>query len=152
MRLPPCRKYKLTTLLLVSLLMPACNDTNIRRVVQAVNVFHERFNAGQFREIYRNAGSQFRASISEADFIAKLDGLRRKHGAIRKSNINGLEGKTRFQRYFPNYAKTRFIGFYNHCENDGFQEFFSWDVSGAEVTLLSYETNIATLNRSHPQQ
>ena len=132
--------------------MSACSDTNLRKVFQATNVFHTRFNAGQFSEIYRDADPQFRASISEADFIAKLDGLRQAHGAIRKSSVNGLEHMTRFQRYFPNSKKIRFVGFYNQCENGGFQEFFSWDVGGTEASLRFYENDIVTVNQNFQQQ
>lgn len=132
--------------------MPACSDTNLSKVSQAAHIFHERFNAGQFQEIYRDADPQFRASISEADFIAKLDGRRQKHGAIRKSNVNGVEPKGMFHRYFPDYQQTRFSGFYNHCENGGFQEFIIWNVSGTEAKLRFYEINIVAVKQNYPQQ
>jgi hypothetical protein len=152
MRSSQAGRLKLIALLVASLMMPACSDTNLRKVFQAINVFHARFNAGQFSEIYRDADPQFRASISEADFVAKLERLRQEHGAIRESGVNGLEHMTRFHRWFPNSRKVRFIGFYNHCEKGGFQEFFSWDVSGTEASLQFYENDIATVNRNSQQQ
>jgi hypothetical protein len=146
MTLMPFKTFGLAALLFVSFSSTACGDTNLRKINEAAKVFHLRFNAAQFSEIYRDAHPQFRASVTEADFIARLAGLRRKHGAILNSNVNGVEDKSGFRRYFPKFQKTRVSSFYNHCESEGFQELFMWDVSGTEVRLKSYVTDIAFRN------
>jgi hypothetical protein len=134
-------------LLSVMLFSSACaKDTNITKVFQAARKLHLQFNDGNFHDIYAEADPKFRESISEDAFIAKLDKLRQTHGRIQQSSLMGFEASTWWQRHFPNLKPVRFVGFYNHCEQDGFQEFMDWDVRGGEPKLLRYENDIESMN------
>jgi hypothetical protein len=139
----------ITAVAFFALLSSACaKDTNLSKVFAAVRTFHSQFNAGRFHDMYANADARLRASISEDDFVAKLSSLRQSHGQIRDSGINGFEDFSQWQRIFPNAKPVRFVGFYNHCEQDGFQEFFQWDVQGNEAKLVTYENDLDDSNRA----
>ena len=69
------------------------------------------------------------------------------HGAIQTAGVNGIEGMTRWQKLFPETKPTRFIGYYFHCKGGGFQGLFTFDVTGDEARLLSFETSIEDANR-----
>jgi hypothetical protein len=122
-------------------------DPNIPKVDAAINLFNGRFNASRFHEIYANADPSFQKSVSEEEFTAKLAGLLQEHGPIESSGINGFEGMTRWQRLFPESKPTRFIGVYSRCKTGGFQEFFTFNVTGDEARLLEFGTSIEELNR-----
>jgi hypothetical protein len=126
-------------------------DPNIPKVDAAVRLFNGRFNAGRFQEIYSNADPRFQKSITEDEFTAKLAGLLEEHGPIHSSGMNGFEGMTRWQKLFPETKPTRFIGVYNHCTSGGFQELFTFDVTGLEAKLLVFETSIEDANRKRRQ-
>ena len=133
----------------ISVLSVSCTrkDTNVRKVIAGVSFFIDRFNAGKFGEIYAKADPRFQQSLSEEEFSRKLDGLLQEHGAIRSAGVNGIEGMTRWQRFFPEFKPTRFIGYYFACRNGGFQGLFTFDVTGTEARLLSFETSIEDANR-----
>jgi hypothetical protein len=122
-------------------------DPNIPKVDAAVRLFNGRFNAGRFHEIYANADPRFKQSVSEEELATKLTGLLQEHGPIQSSGMNGFESMTRWQRMFPESKPTRFIGVYNHCRSEGFQELFTFDVTGDEAKLLAFETSIEDANR-----
>lgn len=127
----------------------SCNrrDPNIPKVDAAVRLFNGRFNAGRFHEIYVNADPSFQQSVSEEELTAKLAGLLQEHGPIESSGRNGFEGMTRWQRLFPESKPTRFIGVYSRCKSGGFQQLFTFNVTGAEAKLLEFETSIEDANR-----
>jgi len=123
------------------------NDTNVLKVNAGVSFFIDRFNAGKFGAIYASADPRFQQSLSEEQFSRKLAGLLREHGAIRSAGVTGIEGMTRWQRLFPEFKLTRFVGYYFHCKDGGFQGLFTFDVTGDEARLLSFETSIEGANR-----
>lgn len=55
----------------------------------AVTQFHNRYNAGQFHDIYSQTDEGFRKSTSEADLTALLEALRRKLGTVNQSKQAG---------------------------------------------------------------
>ena len=122
-------------------------DPNIRKVDAAVRLFNGRFNGARFHEIYASADSRFQQSVSEEKLTTKLEGLLKEHGQIQSTGINGFEDMTRWQRLFPETKPTRFIGVYNHCDRGGFQELFTFDVTGEEAKLLEFETSVEDANR-----
>ena len=121
-------------------------DPTIPKVDAAVRLFNGRFNAGRFHEIYTSADPRFQQSVSEDEFTTKLEGLLLEHGQIQSSVMNGFDSFTRWQRMFPESKPTRFIGFYNHCKSEGFQELFTFDVTGDEARLLKFGTSITDPN------
>jgi len=112
----------------------------------AVRDFNTRFNHAQFNELYAHAHPQFRASISEQEFSEKLSNLLQEHGPIRESNINGIDYFSRWQRMFPEFKPTRSVFIFSRCRDGGFQEIFSFDVSGEEAKLLEFSTSIEEAN------
>jgi hypothetical protein len=127
----------------------SCNrrDPNIPKVDAAVRVFNGRFNVGRFHEIYATADPRFQQSVSEEDFTIKLAGLLQEHGPIESSGMNGFESMTRWERLFPESKAKRFIGVYSRCKSGGFQELFTFDVTGKEAKLLEFDTSIEDANR-----
>jgi hypothetical protein len=127
----------------------ACNrrDEDGGKVVKAAKTFNDRFNASQFHEIYIDADPRLRNSVSEVDFTAKLSDLRRQHGSIDSSSVNGFEGKTFWDRVLPRSKSTRFIGYYNHCTSGGFQSLFVFDITGDQAKLVEFDTDIDEHNR-----
>lgn len=55
----------------------------------AVAHFHDLYNAGRFREIYTQTDEEFKKSATEADFVALLEGLRRKLGTVKQASPAG---------------------------------------------------------------
>src|SRR5687767_9786997 len=130
--------------LAMSSVITSCNrqDPNIPKVTKAVRAFNARFNAEQFEEIYSEADQKFRTSVTRDSFTSRLRGLRQTHGPIQRSGVNGIESLSRWQRLFPESKPTRFIGFYNHCTNGGFQALFEFDVTADDARLLEFSTDI----------
>lgn len=122
-------------------------DPNIPKVDAAVRLFNGRFNAGRFYDIYASTDPRFQRGESEEEFTTKLASLLEEHGPIQSTALNGFEGETRWQRLFPELKPTRFIGVYNRCANGGFQELFTFDVTGNEARLLEFATSIEEANR-----
>jgi hypothetical protein len=96
MRLTICR------VLIVGLLvgLAGCGySENKKRADDAVQVFHQQFNDSQYSEIFAASTSAFRSSGSQADFVAYLEGVRRKIGRFKTStpgstNVNNTPGGT----------------------------------------------------------
>ena len=133
----------------VSVISISCTrrDANALKVAVAVRIFIDRFNAGKFGEIYATSDPRFQQSATEDQFSGKLAGLLQEHGAIQSAGVNGIEYMTRWQRLFPETKPTRFIGYYFHCRDGGFQGLFTFDVTGNEARLLSFETSVEDANR-----
>lgn|GEM_PF-5530618 len=122
-------------------------DPYIQKVDAAVRLFNDRFNAGQFHEIYADADPRFQQFVHEDEFTGKLESLFQEHGPIQSSGMNGFEDKTRWQRIFPEFKPTRFIGVYSKCKSGSFQELFTFDVTGNDAKLLEFYTSIEEANR-----
>lgn len=133
--------------------LSSCNrkDPNIQKVDAAISLFNGRYNLGRFHDIYANADPRFQESVSEDEFTKKLAGLLQEHGPIQSSGVNGVQGMTRWQRIFPESLPTRSLGVYNDGTNGGFQELFTFDVTGNEAKLLEFETSIEDANRKRRQ-
>jgi hypothetical protein len=149
----PLNNRPLHVAALVSVLVfsGACIRRNVSagKVTAAVKRFNDRFNSSEFHEIYIDADERFRKSVSEADFILKLSELRRQHGPIQSSNVNGFQEEKGWHRLFP--PATEFIGYYNHCSAGGFQSLFVFDITGEEAKLVEFETDINDHNKKLQQ-
>jgi hypothetical protein len=68
----------------------SCSLTKGKGIAEAaVTQFHNRYNAGQFHEIYIETDEGFKKTTSEADLVAMFEALRRKLGTVNKSNQAG---------------------------------------------------------------
>ena len=80
-------------LILVALLLAlgsACSLTKGKGIAEAAVVkFHDRFNAGQYHEIYEQADQALKKSASEDDFITLLEAVRRKLGTVKQAHSSG---------------------------------------------------------------
>jgi hypothetical protein len=125
----------------------ACNRRNVNapKIKKAVTSFNDRFNSSEFHEIYVATDERLRKSVSESEFSSKLSELRRLHGPIQSSTVNGFQAPTRWDRFFP--PSTEFIGYYNHCSDGGFQSLFIFDVTGEEAKLVEFDTDIDEHNK-----
>ena len=61
--------------------------------------------------------------------------------------MSGFDGMTCWQRIFPEFKPTRFIGYYSRCRNGGIQGLFQFDVTGDETKLLEFSTSLEEANR-----
>jgi hypothetical protein len=56
---------------------------------EAVDLFHSRYNAREFAQIYTEADEAFKASTTQADLLALMDAFQRKLGEHRGSTPAG---------------------------------------------------------------
>lgn len=52
--------------------------------------FHKMFDAGQFAEIYATAGPEIRQGMSEADWVAMLEGVHNFYGNVAQTKNKGF--------------------------------------------------------------
>lgn len=60
----------------------------------AVEKFHAQFNAGQYDEIYNEAGDEFKQSVSKDQLVKLLTVVRQKLGTVDKSDSTGWHVNT----------------------------------------------------------
>ena len=84
---------RITFLLIVSVVLAAGNACSMTKgkglAEKAVVQFHEQFNAQRYREIYSQTDDEFKKFASEADFVALLEAVQRKLGAVKGSSPSG---------------------------------------------------------------
>jgi len=133
------RPLHVAALVSVLVFSGACIRRNViaGKVTPAVKRFNDRFNSSEFHEIYIDTDERFRKSVSEADFVSKLSELRRQHGPIQSTTVNGFQEE---KGLFP--PATEFIGYYNHCSAGGFQSLFVFDITGDEAKLVDHNKKL----------
>lgn len=120
--------------LIMSLLLLGCTDTIKGKSVAEpkVAVFHDRFNAGQYEEIYSEAADEFQKAASREKVLALFSAIDRKLGKVKSSSI-----KTWNVRTF-NLVTTVVLVADTSFEQGSGTETFSFRVSGDKATLLGY--------------
>jgi len=80
-------------LVLVALLLAfagSCSLAKGKGIAEAAALkFHDQFNAGRYHDIYGQADDGFKKSVSEDDFIALLEAVRRKLGTVKQAHSSG---------------------------------------------------------------
>ena len=108
----------------------------------AMDQFHERFNAGEFDKIYDTADADFQRTTTRTDFLKLLDAVHRKLGDYKNCdnhgwntwNTNTFNSDTSVTLHY----KTTFK------KGEGDEEFV-YRVSGTRARLRGYHINSNTL-------
>jgi hypothetical protein len=66
----------------------ANNLVSLEKIVsEAVNLFHQQLSKGQFKEIYAQTDNQFKASISQADFLNFCQKAQKTSGRLKSTEL-----------------------------------------------------------------
>jgi diacylglycerol kinase family enzyme len=131
-------------LLIVAVLLLAtgmsCSFTKSKGIAEAaVKQFHDRYNAGQYHEIYVETDEGFKKAASEVDFTALMEAVQRKLGAVKKSDslswgVNTTTGGTiATVSYNVDFA-----------EGKGTEQ-FAFHITGDKALLFNYNINSPAL-------
>lgn len=114
----------------------SCSLTKGKGIAEAaVTQFHNRYNAGQFHEIYTETDEGFKKATSEVDLVALLEALRRKLGAVTQSKQGGWGVKATATGTMVT------LGYdVDFSEGKGTEQFV-FHVSGAKAMLFNYHVN-----------
>ena len=134
------RSFLLLLFAATSLLFGGCNMTKDKAIAEsAVAQFHQQLDKGEFKEIYAAANADFKGATTEKDFLAILEAVHRKLGAVQQANeggwsVNSYNLKT---NVVLNY-NTKFAG-------GAATESFTFRVENGQATLVGYNINSPTL-------
>ena len=122
---------------IMSLLLLGCTDTIKGKSVAEpkVAVFHDRFNAGQYEEIYSEAADEFQKAAPKEKVLALFSAIDRKLGKVMSSSIKTWNVKT------FNLVTTVVLVADTQFEQGTGTETFTFRVSGDKATLLGYNIN-----------
>lgn len=122
---------------IMSLFLFGCADTIKGKSVAEpkVAVFHDRFNAGQYEEIYSEAADEFQKASPKENVLALLSAIDRKLGKVKSSSIKSWNVKT-----FNLVTTVVFVAETQFEQGTG-TETFTFRVSGDKATLLGYNIN-----------
>ena len=122
---------------IISLLLFGCTDTIKGKSVAEpkMAVFHDRFNAGQYEEIYSEAADEFQKAATKENLFDLLSAIDRKLGKVQSSSINSWNVKT-----FNLVTTVVFVADTQFEQGTG-TETFTFRVSGDKATLLGYNIN-----------
>ena len=112
------------------------NFTHAKEVAaDAMDQFHDRFNAGEFDKIYDTADADFQGTTTRADFLKLLDAIHRKLGDYKNCDNHGWNTNTfNSDTSVTLHYKTTFK------KGSGDEEFI-YRVSGTRATLRGYHIN-----------
>ena len=114
----------------------SCSLTKSKATAEtAVGRFHDRFNAGQFHEIYSQSDPELKKVATEEDFVALLDAVHRKLGTVKETHSSGWGVNATPMGTMANLS-------YDVEFSDGKgSEQFVFHVSGDKATLAGYHVN-----------
>lgn len=132
-------------IVLSALFLTACSvsaDTGAARA--AVTRFHEQLDAGQLDAIYDDAADELKSSATRAKFVALLEAVHRKLGAMRSSKERGW-----FASYRASGALIT-LTFATAFERGDATEQFVYRMHGSEARLAGYHINSDALILDQP--
>ena len=98
----------------------------------AMDRFHERFNAGEYGKIYDTAGSEFQAQNVRGDFLTRLDAAHRQLGDYKTCADRGWSSRS-----FGGDANVE-LRYRTHFARGDADETFAYAVSGTHASLQTY--------------
>ena len=138
-------KIRRLTLCLVALLL-ACGFAGCGGVMRsketaanAMDEFHDRFNAGQFDKIYDTADADFQGAMARADFLKFIEAVHRKLGNYKTCANQGWKSNT------FNGDTSVDLRYKTTFEKGQGDEDFVFRVSGTRATLRGYHINSTKL-------
>ncbi|MHA3773092.1 hypothetical protein ACXR0O_16290 [Verrucomicrobiota bacterium sgz303538] len=123
-------------LAVTSMMLAGCGATKGKASAEkTVAKFHEQLNKGDFKGIYSAAHADFKSASTEKDFVALLNAVHRKLGAIKSSKQIGWRVNSfNFQTNVLLNYKTTFAG------GDAVES-FNCRIDGDKAVLLGYNIN-----------
>jgi len=112
---------------------------DIANAEAAVTQFHAQLNAGNFDQIYTQSDAAMKNASSQEKFVALLDAIHRKLGAVKSANR---------QSFFMNYGtsgKSLRLTYTTQYDADNATEEFVFHVNGNDVRLAGYHINSEAL-------
>lgn len=114
----------------------SCSLTKGKGIAEAAaRQFHDRYNAGQFHEIYSETDEGFKKATSEADFTALLEALRRKLGTVKETNPAGWGVNA------TPMGTMATLGYDVEFSEGKGQEQFVFRINGDKAMLFNYNVN-----------
>ena len=122
---------------IMSLLLLGCTDIIKGKSVAEprVAVFHDRFNEGQYEEIYAEAADDFKKAASKETVLALFAAIDSKLGKVESSSITNWNVKN------FNFVTTVVLVSDTQFELGAGTETFTFRVNGDKATLLGYNIN-----------
>jgi len=120
--------------LLLAVAIPSCNPVGATEAAQkAVTDFHAKLDKGDFKGLYSSANPEFKASTTEADFVALLDAVHRKLGAFKSTSQSTWHVES------FNLKTSVHLGYKTKFASGDATELFVYRTEGTQATLLSYD-------------
>ena len=105
----------------------------------AMDEFHDRFNAGDYGKIYDTADADFQKAMARADCLKFLEAVHRKLGNYKTCASEGWNTRT------FNSDTSVDLRYKTTFEHGGGDESFVFRVSGTRATLRGYHINAPKL-------
>ena len=105
----------------------------------AMDEFHDRFNAGDFDKIYDTADPDFQKAMARADFLKFIGAVHRKLGNYKTCDSQGWKSNT------FNGDTSVDLRYKTTFEKGAGEEDFLFRVSGTRATLRGYHINSTQL-------
>ena len=105
----------------------------------AMDQFHDRYNAGDFGKIYDTADADFQASTTRTDWLKLMDAVHRKLGNYKTCASQGWKTNTN------NFDTTVGLRYKSTFEKGDGTEDFVFHISGKRAELRSYHIDAPKL-------
>ncbi len=106
----------------------------------AMDRFHEHFNAGEYGKIYDTAGPEFQSKNVRGDFLTLLEAAHRQLGDYKTCADRGWSSHS-----FGGDTSVK-LRYRTHFERGDADETFDYTVSGTHATLRVYRIESKALN------
>jgi len=106
---------------------------------QAVPKFHEQLDAGQFDEIYAQAGDELKKASTQQDFVALLEAIHRKLGNTKSADKTGWNVNYQTSGSFVT------LGYKTVFDGGDAQEQFVFRLQDKTALLVGYHINSTAL-------
>ena len=125
-----------TSIALLALGLMAAGCTKSRAAAEAATeTFHVRFSDGKYADIYQDASPELHKAITEAAFVAMMQGVSRKLGGFRAASPAGWKVHT------ATNGQTVTLGYSSTFEKGKANETFTWISHGEAMQLQNYNVN-----------
>ncbi|MBX3242862.1 MAG: DUF4019 domain-containing protein [Acidobacteria bacterium] len=84
-------KTSLAALSILFIAVLACSTGGTEKAGEAVEVFHQRLNGGQFSDIYKDASAEFKSSTAESQLDGLLSLVKKKLGNVKEAKQTSWE-------------------------------------------------------------
>jgi Protein of unknown function (DUF4019) len=136
------RRALFTSLSIVLFVMAVAGCGGKQQIASAeagVTQFHAQLDAGNFGQIYTDSDSAMKSASSQEKFVALLEAIHRKLGAVKSANR---------QTFFFNYGTTGKVlrlTYATQYDADNAIEEFVFRINGDDVRLAGYHINSEAL-------